>query len=71
MDAPLLSDQQNLTFISSMQTLDAVWRTYQEQWLRGTDGKRESIESVLCVRHDDNDDNEEISLQMEILNTKF
>ena len=29
-DIPVLSDQQGLTFINSMQTLDAVEMTYQE-----------------------------------------
>ena len=47
---PVLVDQQNLTFIRSIQTLYAIQQSYhQEWWLIGTDGKRESKESVLSV----------------------
>ena len=50
MDTPVLADKQKLTFISSVQTLGAVWRIYEVQWLIGTDGKRvEWIQSSkLC-----------------------
>ena len=45
-----------------MLTLDAVYRTFQEQWLIGTDDKRESRESVLLAwldeDHDDHDDDD-------------
>ena len=53
MDTPEKAEQQKLAFISSAQTLDAVWRNYQEGWLRGTDDKRESREYVLSARIDD------------------
>ena len=49
----MLADQQRLTFISSMQTLDAIWSIYQEQWPVGTDGEKESRESVLLASYDD------------------
>ena len=39
-DVLVLADQQGLTEISSVQTLDTVERTYQEQWMIGMSGKR-------------------------------
>ena len=39
MDTPVLADQHKFTFISSMGTLEAVLKIYQEQWLIGMDGK--------------------------------
>ena len=57
MDTPVLSDHQKLTSISSVWTLDAVWRTYQAQWPIGMDGE-ESRESMLFAYLDiDNDEN--------------
>ena len=56
MDTPVLTDQQKLIFISSVQTLDAVERTYQKWWLIGTNDKKESKESVLLAHHDDDKD---------------
>ena len=46
MDTPVLVDQQKITFISSVWTLDAVKRTYQEQWPIEIDGKSDSRESM-------------------------
>ena len=40
-NAPRLADQQRLTSISYVKTLDAVWRTCQEQWTIGMDGERD------------------------------
>ena len=42
-----LADKQGLIYISSMQTLEVVWRIFQEQWKIGTDGERKLRESVL------------------------
>ena len=48
-----MTDQQELAFISSVQTLDAVYKTYQEQWPIGVDDQRESRESTLLAYIDD------------------
>ena len=53
MDAPGLTDQQELPYVASLGTLDVVWRICWERWMIGTDGERESRKSVL---DDDNDD---------------
>ena len=55
MDAPVLADQQKLTFISTVQTLNAIKTTYQVQKLIGTDSERKSRESMLldCFDNDD------------------
>ena len=45
----MLADKQKVKFISSVQTLDAIKRTYREQLPIRTDGKRESRESVVSV----------------------
>ena len=47
----MLANQQKLTFISSMQTLGAIYKTYQEWWPIGADGERESRESMLKCKH--------------------
>ena len=48
MDTPVLTIQQKFTFTSPVQTLDVVLRTYQEQWLIGTDNKRENQGDPCC-----------------------
>ena len=55
MDSLVLVNQQRLTFISCVWTLDAVWRTYQEWWSIGIDSERESKETVLSAHIDDDD----------------
>ena len=40
MDTPVCTDQQKLTFISSVQTLGAIWKNYHMQGLIETGGKR-------------------------------
>ena len=42
MDMPVLADQQELMYVSSVWTLDVVWKTCQEQWMIGMDSERES-----------------------------
>ena len=56
MDTPVLADQQKLTFISSVWTLDALLSTFQWQWSIGMGGKRELRESVLLACLHDFDD---------------
>ena len=51
-DLPVLADRQRFTCISSMRTLDAVLKTYQEKWMIGTDDENESRNSVLSVQLD-------------------
>ena len=48
MDVSVLADQKNLSFINSMRTLDAVWRTYQEWWLIETRESLLSIADSVC-----------------------
>ena len=55
MDVPVLADQQKLTWIRYVQTLDVIWRICWEWWIIGMDGKRESGKSVLSEWFDDND----------------
>ena len=50
------ADKKNFTLISSLCTQDFVARACQEKWSVGTDGERESNESVLSVCFDHNDD---------------
>ena len=54
----VLADQQKLTFISSLHTLDAIKRTCQEWWPIRTDGKKDSRESVPSDCFDDDDDDD-------------
>ena len=63
MDLPLLADQQEHIYISSLRTRGVVWRTWREQWIIRIDGERkrgrEREKSVLLVRLDDDDDDDE------------
>ena len=52
MDLPMWPDQQIFAFISSVQTLNAVMTTRQDQWSKGTDGESQSFE----INNDDDDD---------------
>ena len=49
----MLANQQRLTYISSMQTLNVVERTWQEKWMMRMDGEKESKKSVLSACLDD------------------
>ena len=48
-----MSDQQELTFITSVWTLDVILRTCQEQWPVKTDNKRVK---GICTEFDDDDE---------------
>ena len=50
---PVLADQQELIYISSVRTQDVVWKTCQERWIIEMDGGRDSAKSVLSARLDD------------------
>ena len=50
MKIPVTDDQGKFSPISSVQTLDAVTRTYQEQWPIAMDGDGESRESLPSAR---------------------
>ena len=52
-DPLVLAYQQELSYTSSVRTLDVVWRTWQEGWVIETDGDSESEKSVLLVQLDD------------------
>ena len=56
MDTLVLANQQKIINFSSVQTLDAVWTTYQERWSIGVDSEIEPKESVLSIVDDDDDD---------------
>ena len=49
-------DQPAKTYISPVRTLNVIWRTYEEKWMIGTDGKRESENHVLSTQLDNDDD---------------
>ena len=51
MDAPVLANQQGLTYIGSVRTLDTVLKTHLEWWMIGMDGEN----SVLSAWRDDVD----------------
>ena len=68
MDMPVLVNQQRLSFNSFVWTLDDDWRTNQEQWMIGLDGKRESGKSVMsALLDDDDDDDDDINFSLSIL----
>ena len=48
-NAPVLADQQRLTCISLVRTLDVFWRTCEEQWMMRTDVENQGIP---CCQHD-------------------
>ena len=49
MDVPVLADQQEPTYNSSVRTQDVVWITCRERWMIGTNGARELRISVLAA----------------------
>ena len=61
---PVLAEQQEFTDISPLQTLDAMYRTCQEQWLIGTVGEKESKKFLLSQKIDDDDDDDDDNLFM-------
>ena len=40
MDVPVLADQQELTYNSSVRTQNVVWKTCRERWMIGTNDER-------------------------------
>ena len=60
MDVPVLADQQQLIYISSIRTQNVIWKTFLDRWMIGTDRKREkeSLEN-LRIQHDDDDDDDD------------
>ena len=67
MDILVSANQQKLTFISSMWTLEVAKRTFKEQLVIGIDGERASKESGLlaCLDDEDDDDSESESTCIE------
>ena len=55
MDMPVLTDQQELIYISSVQTQDIVWKTCQEQWMKEIDGEKEPRKSMFVAWTGDDD----------------
>ena len=53
--SPELADQQRLIFFNSVQTLDAIWRIYQERWMIEKDNKKKSSDFVLSEWLDDDE----------------
>ena len=57
MDTPVLVDQPRLRYVTSVRTLDTVYKTYQEQWMIGEiDRQIDSRISVLSELDDNDDD---------------
>ena len=56
MDMPVLGNQQELIYDSSVLTQDVVWKTCQKWWMIGTNGKRKSGESMLAAWLDNDDE---------------
>ena len=50
MGAPGLADQEGLTYISSVWTLDLIQRTCQKRWMIGMDDDGET-QGSLCCQH--------------------
>ena len=53
MDEPVLADQQELSYNSSLWIQDVVSKTSLEQWMIGIDWEKESGKSVLAAWLDD------------------
>ena len=70
MDTQPLADQQRLTFIWSVWTLDAIWRANQGRQPIGTDIVKGLRESTLFVRFD-NDDEEDYDFFVKISKIKY
>ena len=49
MNVPVLVNQQELIYISSVQTQDVVRKTYWTQWIIGMERERDSGKSMLSV----------------------
>ena len=50
---PVMAEQQELIYIIYVVTLVAVWKTYRERWMIGTDGERErEIQGNQCCQRD-------------------
>ena len=50
MDVPVLVDQQELIYISSVRTQDVIWKTYRERWIIGIEREREREKERECER---------------------
>ena len=59
MGVPMLAELQELTYNSSVQTQDVVWRTYLERWMIQMNGPGELGKSMQAARLDDDDNEEE------------
>ena len=53
MNVPVLADQQEVIYISSVRTQDVIWKTCRERRMIGTDGEKESWKFVSAARFDD------------------
>ena len=65
MDMPVLSEQQEVIYISSVQTWDVVWKTCRKRWMIGTNSPRErgvgkSVQSTQLGDDDDDDDDDDL-----------
>ena len=56
MNELVLADQEELTYISSVQKQNVVEKTCWKRWTIGTNGKRESRKSMLAARLDDDEE---------------
>ena len=66
-DIPVMVNQDKFTFISSMQILRAMLRTYRLRWPITRYGESESNESMLATRFDDDDDDDDDDVEVEAI----
>ena len=59
MDVPVLADCWRLIYISSVRTLDVVWRTWWDQWMIGTGIEKEEAGKIVPSAWLDNDDDDD------------
>ena len=55
-DVPVLVDQQEIIYISTVRTKNVVWKTCREQWMIRMDGERALRKSILSTLIDDDDE---------------
>ena len=48
-DVPVLANQQELIYISSVWTQDIIWKTCQEKWMIRTDGEKERVRKICAI----------------------
>ena len=60
--APVFTDQQELTYNSSVRTQNVFEKTCWKRWMIGMTGEREFQKSLQAVWHDDDDDDDDYTI---------